>query len=68
MFDSNKRSTQTTGSTAGSTEAVKDPVCGMSIRADSAFGRQEYAGRTFYFCSASCQEKFRREPGKYTGS
>ena len=46
-------------------QAVTDPVCGMSIRAESAFGRQEYAGRTFYFCSASCQEKFRAEPSKY---
>lgn len=62
MFGSKKQSTQTT---AGTAEAVKDPVCGMSIRAESAFGRQEYAGRTFYFCSASCQEKFRGDPGKY---
>lgn len=46
-------------------QAIKDPVCGMNITAESAVGKQDYSGRTFYFCSARCMEKFRSEPSKY---
>lgn len=48
-----------------SKQATKDPVCGMNITAESAFGKQEHGGRTFYFCSARGMEKFRLEPSKY---
>jgi hypothetical protein len=47
MFGSKKRSTQTTDSTAGSSEAVKDPVCGMSINPGSAL-RHEHEGKTYF--------------------
>ncbi len=46
-------------------EALKDPVCGMSVSADSRF-QAEHAGARYYFCSASCQQKFEVDPGKYT--
>jgi len=43
-----------TGTGAG--EALKDPVCGMTVSADSRF-QAEHAGARYYFCSASCQQK-----------
>ena len=42
----------------------RDPVCGMSVRADSPH-RSSYAGREFRFCSAGCKAKFEREPERY---
>jgi RND family efflux transporter MFP subunit len=50
------------------TEAVMDPVCGMTVdRAKSiAEGRTEtYRGETYVFCSDKCHQKFRQDPGKY---
>jgi len=47
----------------------KDPVCGMNVNPAAAKHRLEHAGKSYYFCSADCVEKFRAEPGKYlTGS
>ena len=46
-------------------QVIKDPVCGMNITTESAFSKQEYGGRTFYFCSARCLDKFRSGPAKY---
>lgn len=37
---------------------VTDLVCRMSIEPEDAAMTEEYAGRTFYFCSAACQEQF----------
>jgi Cu+-exporting ATPase len=39
-----------------------DPVCGMNVSSDKAAGSFEYEGQTYYFCSRSCQEKFRNHP------
>ena len=44
---------------------VKDPVCGMEIDPKSAAATAEYQGKTYYFCSAACHEKFKAEPEKY---
>lgn len=38
-----------------------DPVCGMTVDPASSL-RHEHGGRTFLFCSASCLERFRRDP------
>ncbi|MHB8525303.1 MAG: YHS domain-containing protein [Candidatus Acidiferrales bacterium] len=46
-------------------QARRDPVCGMNITAEAAFGSHEHGGRTFYFCSARCPEEFQIEPSKY---
>ncbi|ABO60068.1 TPA: YHS domain-containing protein [Burkholderia vietnamiensis] len=40
--------------------ALRDPVCGMSVTADSPF-RSEHDGHPYFFCSASCQKKFRAD-------
>ena len=45
-------------------DALKDPVCGMTVVAQSAH-HLEHAGRTYYFCSAKCQAKFAAAPEKY---
>ncbi|HZR33708.1 MAG TPA: heavy metal translocating P-type ATPase [Terriglobales bacterium] len=43
----------------------KDPVCGMDVDPASAKHQLEHAGRTYYFCCASCAEKFRSDPQRY---
>ena len=43
----------------------QDPVCGMSVSADSAW-KTEFEDQRYYFCSESCLEKFKAEPKKYT--
>lgn len=55
---SNDRSGQTA-------EAVKDPVCGMTVDPEKAAESIDYAGETYYFCSRGCAAKFRENPGKY---
>ncbi len=44
---------------------VKDPVCGMDIRQESAGGKSEYQGQIYYFCSGGCKKAFDKEPAKY---
>jgi YHS domain-containing protein len=47
---------------------VKDPVCGMDIEQDEAAGQSDFQGKTFYFCSNECKEKFDRSPQIYAKS
>jgi Cu+-exporting ATPase len=51
--------------TSDSETTVKDPVCGMSVDPITAAGSSEYQGRTYYFCSTSCTQKFVADPPKY---
>jgi Cu+-exporting ATPase len=44
---------------------VKDVVCGMEIDPNKAAARMEYQGKTYYFCSSACHDKFMAEPEKY---
>jgi Cu+-exporting ATPase len=44
---------------------VKDPVCGMDVDPHTTKHRAQYAGKTYYFCSARCRERFITEPTKY---
>jgi Cu+-exporting ATPase len=44
-----------------------DPVCGMKVTPDTAAGKSEYQGQTYYFCSTGCKSSFDREPEKYVG-
>ena len=53
------------GTQGRSGPAVKDPVCGMDVNPDTAFGSHDHGGRTYFFCSEDCLEKFRAEPAKY---
>ena len=41
---------------------VHDPVCHMDIDPETAAGRSEYEGQTYYFCSPGCKKDFDRDP------
>lgn len=45
--------------------SVVDPVCGMHVDPQKARGSAEYKGKTYYFCSAGCEQKFKADPEKY---
>ena len=49
------------------TTAVKDPVCGMDVETETAAGRSDYKGETYYFCGSNCKEKFDLSPEQYLG-
>lgn len=55
------------GSSAAGTGVLKDPVCGMAVSPATKY-RFAYAGSPYYFCSASCQNKFKANPAKFIGS
>ncbi|WP_435007727.1 heavy metal translocating P-type ATPase [Tundrisphaera lichenicola] len=44
---------------------VLDPVCGMTIDPAKASGNVDHDGKTYYFCSAVCREKFQADPDRY---
>jgi Cu+-exporting ATPase len=46
-------------------EGVRDPVCGMTVDPHKTPHRQQHSGRTYYFCSAGCRDKFAADPAKY---
>jgi P-type Cu+ transporter len=52
---------------AGSTLFVTDPVCGMEIDPRTAVGKTTYDGQTYFFCHASCMERFRSDPLNFSG-
>lgn len=37
----------------------------MDVDPKAAAGKAEHGGRTFHFCSASCQQRFKADPAKY---
>jgi xanthine dehydrogenase accessory factor len=41
---------------------ARDPVCGMTVRADSSSHPVEHDGITYYFCCAGCAAAFERDP------
>jgi YHS domain-containing protein len=43
----------------------KDPVCNMEVKESSRF-RSEYKGKSYYFCSSLCKQRFDSDPSKYT--
>ena len=44
---------------------AKDPVCNMNVDEAKAAATSIFKGVTYYFCAASCKEKFDKEPEKY---
>ncbi len=44
--------------------SLKDPVCGMTVTAESQH-RHEHDGRAYFFCSEKCRVKFAADPPKY---
>ncbi|MEO6623744.1 MAG: heavy metal-binding domain-containing protein, partial [Burkholderiaceae bacterium] len=49
----------------GDEATLKDPVCGMSVTAQSLH-KLEHDGRPYYFCSAGCKSKFAAAPASFT--
>ena len=44
---------------------VKDLVCGMDVDPARTKHSAVHEGKNYFFCSAGCLEKFRREPARY---
>lgn len=44
---------------------VTDPVCGMQIDSAQAAATEVFQRQSYYFCSASCHDKFRASPERY---
>jgi len=42
-----------------------DPVCGMSVATETAAGKYDYEGKTYYFCSTGCLNKFKQNPASF---
>jgi YHS domain-containing protein len=47
---------------------AKDPVCGMTVDREKASAASAHRGKTYYFCSTTCRDKFEQEPEKYVGA
>jgi P-type Cu+ transporter len=47
------------------TKLEHDPVCGMGVDPETAKAKLEQSGKTYYFCSSGCAQKFAEQPGKY---
>jgi P-type Cu+ transporter len=48
----------------GAAIPYKDPVCSMSVGADSPH-RTQHAGHDYFFCSSGCRQKFEANPTRY---
>ena len=47
------------------TSSATDPVCGMAVIPEDAEASFVHEGRTYYFCSHRCHQKFAASPGLY---
>ena len=45
-----------------------DPVCGMTVDVADARYRTAHEGRTYYFCSAGCMERFEEDPARFAAA
>jgi xanthine dehydrogenase accessory factor len=43
-----------------------DPVCGMTVAVGPAVRTAQYDGRTYFFCSARCQQAFEADPAAHS--
>ena len=44
----------------------KCPVCGMELEPEAVASETNHEGRSYYFCSNECREKFDIDPARYT--
>src|SRR5437870_3425476 len=42
-----------------------DPVCGTSVEPNTAAGKHEHSGQTYFFCSHHCMAKFKEAPENF---
>jgi YHS domain-containing protein len=45
---------------------TQDVVCGREVDEQRAARKSDYKGRSYYFCSSDCQQRFEAEPARYT--
>lgn len=45
-----------------SSAVARDPVCGMALDPATAGAKQDFGGRTYYFCSKACANAFSADP------
>ena len=43
----------------------RDVVCGMQVDPAKAAGKSVHNGKTYYFCSKTCKDKFDANPKQY---
>ena len=55
---------QASASASEVAQPFKDPVCGMTVTAQSAHSLR-HEGKPVYFCSAGCKARFAADPSKY---
>ncbi|HUL41540.1 MAG TPA: heavy metal translocating P-type ATPase [Burkholderiales bacterium] len=60
--DSGRHSGHNHGHSGACAATALDPVCGMTVDIAAAKHMHSYAGRTWYFCSRHCLEKFATAP------
>ena len=58
--------TATTGELGKVAGQLKDPVCGMTVTAEST-NKLAHEGKPYYFCSAGCLAKFAAHPLAFVG-
>jgi P-type Cu+ transporter len=46
----------------------RDPICDMAVDPASAAGSFAHAGRTYYFCSTWCLDRFKADPGAFVAA
>jgi xanthine dehydrogenase accessory factor len=51
--------------TAPAVAETRDPVCGMTVRADASSHPVEHDGVTYHFCCVGCRDTFARDPHAY---
>jgi Cu+-exporting ATPase len=39
-----------------------DPVCGMTVEAETAAAKREHEGKAYYFCGPGCAKAFDLKP------
>jgi YHS domain-containing protein len=47
------------------THEALDPICGMTVQVAAARYRSIHEGKTYYFCSAGCLQKFEENPAAH---
>ena len=45
-----------------------DPVCGMEVNESNAAGKSTYKGKSYFFCSNECKERFDLDPAEHVTS
>ena len=54
-----------TDALAHSNEEAIDPICGMTVKIETAKFTTKFDGRDYFFCCAACLQKFEATPKEY---